>query len=107
MQTWTIRYRCIVLFNAGSIIGKIVFVICIIKLQVIEFDRLAEANALQCVKTLIDLNSVVETYDMKVAVENKGKIDIRLKFVGDKPSVMAVRKDDEKVLISDILCFHR
>ena len=69
--------------------------------------RLAETNALQCVKTLTDLNSVIETYDIKIAVLNKGKIDIRLKFVGDNPEIMTVRKDEEKVLVGDILCFHR
>ena len=54
-----------------------------------------------------DLDSVVETYDMKMTAENKGKLDIRLKFVSCRPEIMAVRKDEEKLLITDILCLHR
>lgn len=66
-----------------------------------------EVNALQAVKSLTDLDSVVESYDMKIAVENKGKLDIRLQFVDGKLKIMAVRKDEEKFLITDILCLHR
>ena len=62
---------------------------------------------MQCIMTLMDLGSTVETYDLKFAVKNKGKIDIRLKVVDGSQEIMAVRKDEEKILISDILCFHR
>ena len=51
---------------------------------------------------LKDLNSTVETYDVKI-----GKLDIRLLVVGGKLEVMAVKKDEIKVLLADILCLHR
>ena len=66
-----------------------------------------ETDILQAVKSLTDLDSVVETYDLKISVDNKGKVDIRLKFFDGKPQIIAVRKDEEKLLIADVLCLHR
>ena len=66
-----------------------------------------EPNAYQAVKLLTDLGSVVETYDLKLSVLNKGKVDIRLKFKDGMPKIMTVRRDEEKLLITDILCLHR
>ena len=59
------------------------------------------------IQKLPDLDSEVETYDIKIAVNNKGKHDIRLKFVDQKPVIVAVKQDEEKLLITDILCLHR
>ena len=59
------------------------------------------------IQKLPDLDSEVETYDIKIAVNNKGKHDIRLKFVDRKPVIVAVKQDEEKILITDILCLHR
>ncbi len=36
-----------------------------------------------------------------------GKLDIRLQVVGGRLEVMAVKKDEIKVLLADILCLHR
>ena len=66
-----------------------------------------EANKHQVIQKLPDLDSEVETYDIKIAVNNKGKHDIRLKFVDRKPVIVAVKQDEEKLLITDILCLHR
>ena len=68
---------------------------------------MGEANKNQVVQSLTDLDSEVETYDIQMAVQNKGKHDIRLKFVDQKPEIMAVKRDEEKLLITDILCLHR
>ena len=68
---------------------------------------MGEANKDQVVQTLTDLDSEVETYDIKVAVKNKGKHDVRLKFVDWKPKIVAVKRDEEKLLITDVLCLHR
>ena len=68
---------------------------------------MGKANKHQLVQTLTNLDSEVETYDIKIAVKNKGKHDIRLKFVDQKPEIMAVKRDEEKLLITDILCLHR
>ena len=66
-----------------------------------------EAHAYQAVKSLTDLGSTVESYDLKLSVQNKGKVDIRLKFKDGMPKIMTVRRDEEKLLITDILCLHR
>ena len=68
---------------------------------------MGETNQNQVVQNWTDLGSVVETYDVKIAVENKGKHDIRLKFTDQKPEILAVKKDEEKLIITDILCLHR
>ena len=68
---------------------------------------MGEANKNQVVQSLTDLDSEVETYDIQMAVQNKGKHDIRLKFVDQKPEIKAVKRDEEKLLITDILCLHR
>ena len=62
---------------------------------------------LQAVQDLADTGSMVETYDMKIAVENKGKLDIRLQFASGKTEILAVKKDEEKLLFCDILSMHR
>ena len=71
------------------------------------YQRVDETNTLQATHNLTDLGSVMESYDMKIAVENKGKVDIRLQFVGGKPEIVAVKRDEEKLLVADILCLHR
>ena len=68
---------------------------------------MGEADTSRAVKKMTDLDSCVESYDLKISVQNKGKVDIRLKFIHGKPLIIAVRKDEEKILISDILCLHR
>ena len=68
---------------------------------------MGETNRHQVVQNLTDLESEIETYDIKIAVKNKGKHDIRLKFTDQKPEIMAVKRDEEKLLITDILCLHR
>ena len=72
-----------------------------------NLSRVGKANMHQVVQTLTNLDSEVETYDIKIAVKNKGKHDVRLKFVDRKPKIMAVKRDEEKLLITDILCLHR
>ena len=72
-----------------------------------NISRVQEANKHQVVQTLTDLDSEVETYDIKIAVNNKGKHDVRLKFIDQKPVIVAVKRDEEKLLITDILCLHR
>ena len=44
---------------------------------------------------------------MKIVVDNKGNLDIRLQFVDGKPEITSVKKDEDKLLITDILCLHR
>ena len=72
-----------------------------------NISRVQEANKHQVVQNLTDLDSEVETYDIKIAVKNKGKHDVRLKFIDQKPMIVAVKRDEEKLLIIDILCLHR
>ena len=76
-------------------------------LCVFNIPRVQGANKHHVIQTLTDLDSEVETYDIKIAVKNKGKHDIRLKFVDQKPVIVAVKQDEEKLLITDILCLHR
>jgi hypothetical protein len=64
--------------------------------------RLRKASTIQAVERLRDLDSNVESYDIKM-----GKLDIRLQVVGGRLEVMAVKKDEIKVLLADILCLHR
>lgn len=64
--------------------------------------RLQKASTVQAVERLRDLDSTVESYDIKM-----GKLDIRLQVVSGKLEVMAVKKDEIKVLLADILCLHR
>ena len=64
--------------------------------------RLQKASTVQAVEGLRDLDSTVESYDIKM-----GKLDIRLQVIGGKLEVMAVKKDEIKVLLADILCLHR
>lgn len=79
----------------------------VLSIKFYAIKRLKEANALKAVESLTDLGSVVESYDLKLSVQNKGKVDIRLKFIDGIPKIMAVRRDEEKLLITDILCLHR
>jgi hypothetical protein len=72
-----------------------------------NLSRVQEANKHLVIQKFTDLDSEVETYDIKIAVNNKGKHDIRLKFVDQKPVIVTVKQDEEKLLITDILCLHR
>ena len=56
---------------------------------------------------LEDSGSFVETYDVKLSVLNKGKLDLRIKFTDGKPEVVSVKVDEQKVATFDILCLHR
>ena len=50
--------------------------------------------------------SLVKTYDFKLSIKNRGKVDIRVQFVLQKPSVIGA-KEENKSTILDILCFNR
>lgn len=56
---------------------------------------------------LTESGSITTTYDMKLGVKGKGKLDIRLQFPDGKPQVVQVKKDESKVLIFDVLCLNR
>lgn len=56
---------------------------------------------------MTDLGSMVETYDVKLVADSVGNLDIRLKFVGGIPEVMVVKKNEDKLLVTDVLCLHR
>lgn len=71
-------------------------------LDIQYYCRLQKTSTDQAVEMLRDLDSTVESYDIKM-----GKMDIRLLVVGGKLEVMAVKKDEIKVLLADILCLHR
>lgn len=64
--------------------------------------RVEEASTVQVVEKLRDLDSTVESYDIKM-----GKLDIRLLVISGKLEVTAVKKDELKILLADILCLHR
>ncbi len=49
--------------------------------------------------------SVVETYDFKLSIENR-KLDIRVKFLLQKPTVI-IAKEEDRITVLDILCFNR
>ena len=56
---------------------------------------------------MTDLGSMVETYDVKLVADSVGNLDIRLQFVGGKPEVVIVKKNEDKLLVTDVLCLHR
>lgn len=55
------------------------------------------------------MGSLVEHYDIKLAADNKGNLDVRLQFIDGKPEaqVMVVKKDEDKLFVTDMLCLHR
>lgn len=55
----------------------------------------------------MDSGSVVETYDIKLQVPDKEKLDVRIKFTDRKPEIVSVRIDEQKVIAFHILCLHR
>ena len=66
-----------------------------------------EASTLKAVENMTDLGSMVETYDVKLVADCVGNLDIRLQFVGGKPEVVIVKKNEDKLLVTDVLCLHR
>ena len=56
---------------------------------------------------LKDSGSTSVTYDMKLWVKDMGKLDIRLQFVDKKPKIVQVKKDENKILIFDVMCLNR
>ena len=66
------------------------------------YFRLEETNAVQAVEKLRDFHSTVESYDVSL-----GKLDIRLLVVRGKLEVIAVKKDEVKVFVADMLSLHR
>ena len=50
--------------------------------------------------------SLIETYDFKLSIKNRGKLDVRVQFVLKKPNILLVKEED-KTSIFDILCFNR
>ena len=56
---------------------------------------------------MTNLGSMVETYDVKLVADSVGNLDIRLQFAGGKPEVMIVKKNEDKLLVTDVLCLHK
>lgn len=70
--------------------------------------RVAENAPAALERSLLrDTGSKIVTYDMKLGVKDKGKLDIRLRFTDGKPEVVQVKKDENKVLIFDVMCLNR
>ena len=70
--------------------------------------RVAEGAPTNLKKNLLkDAGSTTITYDMKLGVKDRGKLDVRLQFVDKKPKVVQVKKDENKILILDVMCLNR
>jgi hypothetical protein len=70
--------------------------------------RVAEGAPANLEKNLLeDADSTTITYDMKLGVKERGKLDVRLQFVDKKPKVVQVKKDENKILIFDVMCLNR
>jgi hypothetical protein len=70
--------------------------------------RVAEGAPTNLKKNLLeDADSTTITYDMKLGVKERGKLDVRLQFVDKKPKVVQVKKDENKILIFDVMCLNR
>ena len=54
--------------------------------------------------------SVLETFDVKFTVPGERErvsIDVRIKFDGQQPTVLLVKKNEAKVVVFDVLSLHR
>ena len=70
--------------------------------------RVAEDAPTTLMKSLLkDADSTTITYDMKLSVKDRGKLDVRLQFIDRKPKVVQVKKDENKILIFDVMCLNR
>ena len=70
--------------------------------------RVAEGAPTNLMKSLLkDAGSTTITYDMKLGVKERGKLDVRLQFIDKKPKVVQVKKDENKILIFDVMCLNR
>ena len=70
--------------------------------------RVAEGAPTNLKKNLLkDAGSTTITYDMKPGVKDRGKLDVRLQFIDNKPKVVQVKKDENKILIFDVMCLNR
>ena len=70
--------------------------------------RVAEGTSTTLEKNLLkDADSTTITYDMKLGVKDRGKLDVRLQFIDKKPKVVQVKKDENKILIFDVMCLNR
>ena len=56
---------------------------------------------------LTETGSTTITYDMKMGVKGKGKLDVRLQFTDAEPKIVQVKKNESKVLILDVMCLNR
>ena len=74
----------------------------------INFFRVTEGAPTNLKKNLLkDAGSTTITYDMKLGVKDRGKLDVRLQFIDKKPKVVQVKKDENKILIFDVMCLNR
>ena len=70
--------------------------------------RVAEGAPTVLTKSLLkDTGSTVVTYDMKLGVKERGKLDVCIQFTEKKPKVVQVKKDENKILIFDMMCLNR
>ena len=54
--------------------------------------------------------SLLETFDIKFTVpgeRERASVDVRLKFDGEEPTVLLVKKNEAKAVVFDVLCLHR
>lgn len=66
-------------------------------------------NASSLHTTLQDIaesKAVLETFDIKFT-SRKVKVDLRLKNNSGRPEIVVVKKNEQKVVVCDILCLHR
>lgn len=67
--------------------------------------KIENASSLRDILQDVD-STTMETFDFKCTSKGRS-MDVRLKNNSGRPEVVVVKKNEQKVVVCDILCLHR
>lgn len=73
---------------------------------------IAKKNAEGLCKALDQEGTAVETFDFQITIidddtDNEVKLDVRLRILSSGEDLLLIKKNEKRILLSDIICLHR
>ena len=68
-----------------------------------------ESSSALVTRSLADAGSMTETYELKLGIGNRDRLEVHLKFPGGRlePEVVQLKKDDSRILTVDVMCLNQ
>ena len=75
--------------------------------MIIIVCRISEESSSLVKSCLSDTGSTLETYELKLGINNTDRLAVHLEFDGGRPVVTQLKVDDSRILTVDVMCLNQ